>query len=108
MMIIMMAMMLVLMMWLILKITILLKPNEFKSIFLCIKIGSEQRTEKNVYTLCNLLQGIIFHGNYARVRDYTKLVIQKANNLKGDVVYNSYLKEAHKLEEREINGLKVE
>ena len=42
------------------------------------------------------------------VRDYTKLVIQEANNLKGDVVYNSYLKEAHKLEEREINGLKVE
>ena len=42
------------------------------------------------------------------VRDYTNLVIQEANNLKGDVVYNSYLKEAHKLEEREINGLKVE
>ena len=42
------------------------------------------------------------------VRDYTKLVIQEANNLKGDVAYNSYLKEAHKLEEREINGLKVE
>ena len=34
--------------------------------------------------------------------------IQEANNLDAEFVYNSYLKEAHKLEERKNNSLKVE